>query len=44
VLDERPGAAALSGGVLILGALVVNTALEHVRPRLTAGWERRRRA
>jgi len=33
VLDERPGATALVGGGLILTALVLNTAVEVVRPR-----------
>jgi drug/metabolite transporter (DMT)-like permease len=33
VLDERPGATALLGGGLILTALVLNTAVEVVRPR-----------
>jgi len=34
VLGERPGAATLVGGVLILGALLINGLLELVRPRL----------
>jgi drug/metabolite transporter (DMT)-like permease len=33
VLNERPSAATLTGGALILGALVVNAILDLVRPR-----------
>ena len=33
VLNERPSAAALTGGALILGALVVNAVLDLLRPR-----------
>jgi drug/metabolite transporter (DMT)-like permease len=33
VLSERPGAATLTGGSLILGALVVNAAVDLVAPR-----------
>jgi drug/metabolite transporter (DMT)-like permease len=33
VLDERPDAASLTGGALILAALAVNTALDLARPR-----------
>jgi drug/metabolite transporter (DMT)-like permease len=33
ILNERPGATALAGGALILGALLINTAFDLVRPR-----------
>jgi drug/metabolite transporter (DMT)-like permease len=33
VLNERPGAATLTGGALILGALVVNAVVDLVTPR-----------
>ena len=33
VLSERPGAAALTGGALILGALLANTLIDLVTPR-----------
>jgi drug/metabolite transporter (DMT)-like permease len=33
VLSERPGAATLAGGALILAALLVNTLVDLVRPR-----------
>jgi drug/metabolite transporter (DMT)-like permease len=36
VLNERPGVATLTGGVLILAALAANTLVELVTPRRTA--------
>jgi drug/metabolite transporter (DMT)-like permease len=36
-LNERPGAASLAGGALILAALLANTLLDLVRPRRLAG-------
>jgi drug/metabolite transporter (DMT)-like permease len=33
VLNERPGAASLTGGALILAALLANTLIDLVRPR-----------
>ena len=38
VLSERPDAASLAGGALILAALAANTAAELVRPRAMLRW------
>ena len=38
VLNERPDAASLAGGALILAALAANTAAELVRPRAMLPW------
>jgi len=36
VLNERPGAASLAGGALILGALLANTLVDLATPRLAS--------